>query len=75
MANRIETAVVTGESIKLSSNDAGAAGSFNAVSLAFTFDSAWDGTTKIVQFLDTYGENPVNITLTTNLLVTLANSL
>ena len=69
MANRTETAAVTGETIKLSSNDAGAAGSFNAVSLAFTFDSAWDGTTKTVQFLDTYGNNPVNRPLTVELLV------
>lgn len=70
MANRIVTATVTGETLKLSSNDAGAAGSFNAVSLAFTFDSAWDGTTsKIVQFLDAYGANPTNITLTSGMLV------
>ena len=70
MANRIVTATVTGETIKLSEKTAGAAGSFNAVSLSFTFDSAWDGTTsKIVQFLDAYGANPVNITLTSGMLV------
>lgn len=70
MANRIVTATVTGETIRLSEKSAGAAGSFNAVSLSFTFDSAWDGTTsKIVQFLDAYGANPVNITLTSGMIV------
>ena len=44
MANRIITAAVTGETIKLSNKTAGAAGSFNAVSLSLTFDSAWDET-------------------------------
>ena len=69
MANRIVTAAVTGETIKLSEKSAGAAGSFNAVSLAFTFDSAWDGTTKKVYFFDAYGANAVYIVLTSNLLV------
>ena len=69
MANRIITAAVTGETIKLSEKSAGAAGSFNAVSLAFTFDSAWDGTTKKVYFFDAYGANAVYIVLTSNLLV------
>ena len=51
MPNRIITAAVTGETIKLSNKTAGAAGSFNAVSLSLTFDSAWDGTTKKLYFL------------------------
>ena len=69
MANRIVTAAVTGETIKLSNKIAGAAGSFNAVSLSFTFDSAWDGTTKKVYFYDANEGNPVVTVLTTNLLV------
>ena len=69
MANRIITATVTGETIRLSNKTAGAAGSFNAVSLAFTFDSAWDGTTKKVIFLNAYGENAAYTVLTTDLLV------
>lgn len=69
MANRIITATVTGETIKLSSKKAGAAGSHKAVSLAFTFDSAWDDTTKKVYFFDTNGNNAIYILLTTDLLV------
>ena len=64
MANRIVTATVTGETIKLSDKNAGAAGSFNAVSLAFTFDSAWDDTTKKLYFFDSFYANPVYILLT-----------
>lgn len=69
MANRIVTASVSGETIKLSNKLAGASGSHNAVSLAFTFDSAWDDTTKKVYFFDAYGKNPVYRLLTTDLLV------
>ena len=69
MANRIITAAVTGETIKLSNKTAGAAGSFNAVSLSLTFDSAWDGTTKKLYFFDAYGNNAVYRLLTTDLLV------
>ena len=69
MANRIITAAVTGETIKLSNKTAGAAGSFNAVSLSLTFDSAWDGTTKKLYFFDAYGNNAVYRLLTTELLV------
>ena len=69
MANRIITAAVTGETIKLSNKTAGAAGSFNAVSLSLTFDSAWDGTTKNLYFFDAYGNNAVYRLLTTDLLV------
>ena len=69
MVNRIITASVSGETIKLSNKLAGAAGSFNAVSLAFTFDSAWDGTTKKVYFIDRNGANAVYILLTSNLLI------
>ena len=69
MSNRIITAAVTGETIKLSNKTAGAAGSFNAVSLSLTFDSAWDGTTKKLYFFDAYGNNAVYRLLTTDLLV------
>ena len=69
MPNRIITAAVTGETIKLSNKTAGAAGSFNAVSLSLTFDSAWDGTTKKLYFFDAYGNNAVYRLLTTELLV------
>lgn len=69
MPNRIITAAVTGETIKLSNKTAGAAGSFNAVSLSLTFDSAWDGTTKKLYFFDVNGANAVCRLLTTDLLV------
>ena len=68
MANRIITASVTGESIKLSGKVAGAAGSCNAVSLAFSFDAPWDGTTKKVYFFDAHEANPVVKVLTADLL-------
>ena len=67
MANRTITAAVSGETIRLSNRTAGAAGSYNAVSLVFSFDSAWDGTTKKVYFFDTYGENAVYVLLTSEL--------
>ena len=69
MANRIITAAVTGETIRLSNKTAGAAGSFNSVSLSLTFDGAWDGTTKKLYFFDAYGNNAVYRLLTTELLV------
>ena len=69
MPNRIITAAVTGETIKLSNKTAGAEGSFNAVSLSLTFDSAWDGTAKKLYFFDAYGNNAVYRLLTTELLV------
>ena len=68
MANRIVTAIVSGESIKLSNKIAGAAGSHNAVSLSLTFDSAWDGTAKKIYFFDRDGENAVFRLLTADLL-------
>lgn len=69
MPNRIITAAVSGEKIKLSNRLAGASGSHNAVSLSLTFDSAWDGTTKKVYFFDRDGENAVFRLLTADLLV------
>jgi len=69
LANRIITAVVTGENIKLSNKVAGAEGSFNAVSLSLTFDSTWDGTTKKMYFFDVNGANAVYRLLTTDLIV------
>ena len=68
MANRVINAAVSGESIKMSNKVAGAAGSFNAVSLVLTFDSAWDDTTKKIYFFDAYGNNAVYILLTADLL-------
>ena len=56
MANRIITATVAGENIKLSSKKAGTKGSLKAVSIAFTFDNAWEGTTKKVYFFNIYGK-------------------
>ena len=70
MANRIIPTAVSGETIKPANKTAGAAGSDRAVSLAITFDSTWDNTpSKIVQFLDAYGQNPTNITLTSGMIV------
>ena len=69
MANKLITATVTGEYIKLSDKVAGAAGSDSCTSLVITFDSIWASTSKIVQFLNAYGENPINITLTNDMLV------
>lgn len=68
MANRIITASVCGEYIGLSSKVAGAAGSYAAVSLELSFDSAWDGTTKKLYFIDSLGTTGVYVILTTEML-------
>jgi hypothetical protein len=64
MSNRIITVIVSGEIITASSHIAGAAGSSKAVSLALSFDDAWDGLSAIkLYFADANGENPVFILL------------
>ncbi|MEA4947056.1 MAG: pyocin knob domain-containing protein [Oscillospiraceae bacterium] len=68
MANRVITATVQSEYIKLSSRIAGAAGSHNAVTLEISFDSEWDGTSRKIYFISADGKNAC-ITLTTDLLV------
>jgi hypothetical protein len=68
MPNRIITAQVQGEYIKLSSATAGAAGSHNAVSLEISFDSLWDGTSRKVYFISADGAQNACVTLTTDLL-------
>lgn len=68
MPNRIITAQVQGEYIKLSSATAGAAGSHKAVSLEISFDSLWDGTSRKVYFISADGAQNACVTLTTDLL-------
>ncbi|MEG1564419.1 MAG: hypothetical protein RR365_11950 [Bacteroides sp.] len=66
--NKILKIAVNGHKMERSGDVAGASGSYNAVTLALTFDRAWDGTTKTVFFFNSMGENPVSRVLTADLL-------
>lgn len=68
MPNRIITAQIQGEYIKLSSGTAGAAGSHNAVSLEISFDEAWADTSRKVYFISADGADNACVLLTTDLL-------
>ena len=50
--NRVITINANDELIKKSSNIAGAAGAYKAVTLEMSFSSAWDDTAKKVYFFD-----------------------
>lgn len=60
---------VTGEYIKQSGKTAGAAGSAYVNRLLLSFDESWDSFAKKVILYNAKGENPVEITLTTDYLV------
>jgi hypothetical protein len=60
---RTITVSVQDEIMKLSSNNAGAAGSYNVVTLEISFGDAWDGMTKKLYFYDAHGKNLVYILL------------
>lgn len=60
---------ITGEYIKQSGKTAGAAGSANVNRLLLSFDDSWSDFAKKVIFHNAKGENPVEITLTTDYLV------
>ena len=59
---------VSGEYITKDAKNAGVRGEGNATELVITFDSTWDGLAKKCTWWDAKGQNPVVITLTTNLI-------
>lgn len=59
---------VSGNYISKDSKTAGVRGEGNSTSLVITFDEGWDKYAKTVTFWDARGENPVERTLTTDLL-------
>jgi hypothetical protein len=61
---RTITVSVLDEVIKASSNIAGAAGSYNAVTLEITFSDAWDGLSRKVYFYNAKGGGLVYVLLT-----------
>ena len=65
---------VSGNHISKDSKTAGVRGEGNSTSLVITFDEGWDDYAKTVTFWDARGENPVERTLTTDLLENINNS-
>ena len=57
--NRIINVDISDEYCKVSNKVAGASGSHNSVDLEFTFNEAWEGTSKKVYFFNALGLNPV----------------
>lgn len=72
--DRIVRINVSGNYISKDSKTAGVRGEGNSTSLIITFDEGWDKYAKTVTFWDARGENPVERTLTTDLLENINNS-
>lgn len=66
--NRVIDINISGFRLVKHGNAAGAQGEANVTALRLTFDETWDGYAKKVTFWDAYGKNPVERTLTTDLL-------
>lgn len=66
--DRIIEVKVGGNYITKDSKNAGVRGEANVTVMRIAFDEGWDGYAKSITFWDAHGENPVKITLTTNLL-------
>ena len=65
---------VKGSYIRKNSNSAGIQGEGNVTTLHITFDDSWESYAKKVTFWDSRGENPVERTLTADLLVDVSKS-
>ena len=66
--DRIIEVKIYGNHLTKDSKTAGVRGEANITKLRITFDEGWDGYEKDIVFWDAYGENPVRIMLTTDLL-------
>lgn len=66
---------VSGNHISKDSKTAGVRGEGNSKSLVITFDESWDEYAKTVTFWDARGENPIERTLTTDLLENINDSI
>lgn len=64
---------VTGDNIHASRKRAGVQGEGNATDVVIAFDESWDGYAKKITWWDAVEENPVERTLTADLLVDLAS--
>ena len=63
------TLTVRGDTVHASRHRAGIQGEANATALVVSFDESWDGYAKKITFWDALGQNPVERTLTVDLLV------
>ena len=72
--DRIINVKVGGSHLSKDSKNAGVKGEANVTKLRITFDEGWDGYAKTVTFFDARGENPVEISLTTDLLENIEES-
>lgn len=72
--DRIVRINVSGNYISKDNKTAGVRGEGNSTSLVITFDEGWDSYAKTVTFWDARGENPVERTLTNDLLVNINDS-
>lgn len=64
---------VRGDTVHASRHRAGIQGEANATALVVSFDESWDGYAKKITFWDALEQNPVERTLTIDLLVDAAN--
>lgn len=72
--DRIIEVKVNGNHLTKDNRYAGVQGEANVTSLRIEFDAGWDGYAKKVTFWNALGENPVERTLTTNLLEDITKS-
>lgn len=72
--DRIIDVKVFGNHLTKDGKNAGTKGEANINRLRITFDEGWEGFAKEIIFWDAYGENPVRIELTTNLLEDIVKS-
>jgi hypothetical protein len=72
--DRIIEVKVNGNRLTKDNRYAGVQGESNVTSLRIEFDAGWDGYAKKVTFWNALGENPVERTLTTNLLEDITKS-
>lgn len=72
--DRIIEIKISGNFLSKDNKNAGVRGEGNVANLRITFDESWDNYAKKVTFWDAYGGNPVERTLTTDLLENVAES-
>jgi len=72
--DRIIEVKVNGNYLTKDNKNAGVRGEGNVTNLRITFDEGWDGFAKKVTFWDALGENPVERTLTADLLENITES-
>ncbi len=71
--DRIINVKVSGHHLSKDNNNAGARGEANVTLLRITFDESWSYFAKTITFWDARGANPVNRTLTTDIIENIAD--